>query len=177
MKIVHLTYTMTYGGIETMLVNIANEQAKSERVYVTSINDSFEESLLESLSPDVSFVNVKRPIGSKNPWYIIKLNLILKNISPDIIHIHHPGIISFLLPMFLRNSKIVFTMHDIPVREDLKYLHRYKTIYAISKSVQDSLSKIGISSEVVTNGILPDKFEKRDVFSKHSIFRMVQIGR
>lgn len=177
MKIVHLTYTMTYGGIETMLVNIANEQVKSVRVYIVAINNNFEESLLKALSTDVSFINVGRPVGSKNPWYIVKLNLILKRISPDIIHVHHPGIIRFLFPKFLSNSKIVFTMHDIPVSEDLKYLTKYKTVYAISKSVQDSLSKIGVASEVVTNGILPDKFEKSGVNLQHEIFKMAQIGR
>lgn len=177
MKIVHLTYTMTYGGIETMLVNIANVQAQTDQVYIVLINDKYEPPLLQTLDNRVCFVNIGRPVGSKNPWYIFKLNLMLKKISPDIVHIHHPSIIRFLIPQMNHNAKIVFTMHDIPVKEDLNYLYKYKTVYAISKSVKDSLSKIGLESEVVTNGILPDKFEKKENYHKHSTFRMVQIGR
>lgn len=177
MKIVHLTYTLTYGGIETMLVNIANVQAQTDKVYIVLINDMYELPLLQTLDKRVSFINIGRPVGSKNPWFLFKLNLMLRKISPDIIHVHHPGIIRFMIPLMYHRAKIVFTMHDIPVEEDLKYLFKYKTVYAISKSVQDSLSKIGIVSQVVTNGILPDKFEKRDVYQKHQIFRMVQIGR
>lgn len=177
MKIVHLTYTMTYGGIETMLVNIANEQAKSSKVSIVVINDKYEDSLIQTLDKMVSFIDVGRPVGSKNPWYILKLNLILRKMSPDVIHVHHPGIIRYLMPKMYHNSKIVFTMHDIPVSEDLKYLHAYKTVFAISNSVKDSLSKIGIESEVVTNGILPDQFEKRESNKPHEIFKMVQIGR
>ena len=177
MKIVHLTYAMSFSGIETMLVNIANEQVQSDYIYIVSINDKYEASLLHALDKRVKFINVGRPVGSKNPWYILKLNLVLKKISPDIIHVHHPSIIRFLLPKFLNKSMIVFTMHDIPVKEDLNYLYKYKTVYAISQSVQISLSKSGIASEVITNGILPDKFGKRNISNKHSIFRMVQIGR
>lgn len=177
MKIVHLTYTMAYGGIETMLVNIANVQAQKEQVYIVLINDKYELPLLRTLDKRVTFINVGRPVGSKNPWYIFKLNLMLKKISPDIVHVHHPGIVRFMLPQMKYFAKIVFTMHDIPVKEDLNYLYKYKTVYAISQSVQESLSKIGIVSEVITNGIRPDKFEKRDIYNKHSIFRMVQIGR
>lgn len=176
MKIVHLTYTMTYGGIETMLVNIANVQAQIDEVYVVLINDKYEISLLQTLDKMVSFINIGRPVGSKNPWYIVKLNLILKRISPDIIHVHHPGIIRFMIPQMYRLTNIVFTMHDIPVKGDMDYLFKYKTVYAISKSVQDSLFKVGIKSEVVTNGILADNFKKK-VYHKHPAFRMVQIGR
>ena len=160
-----------------MLVNIANVQAKTDQVYIVLINDKYELPLLQTLDKIVSFVNVGRPVGSKNPWFLFKLNLMLRKISPDIIHVHHPGIIRFMIPQMYRMSNIVFTMHDIPVKGDMDYLYKYKTIYAISKSVQDSLSKIGVKSEVVTNGILPDKFEKRDACHKHSTFRMVQIGR
>ena len=177
MKIIHLTYTMTYGGIETMLVNIANVQAQTDQVYIVLINDKYELPLLQTLDKGVSFVNIGRPVGSKNPWFLFKLNLMLRKISPDFIHIHHPGIIRFMIPPMYRAAKIVFTMHDIPVKGDLDYLLKYKTVYAISKSVKDSLSKIGIESEVVTNGILPDKFEKKENYHKHSTFRMVQIGR
>lgn len=177
MKIVHLTYAMSFGGIETMLVNIANEQVQSDYIYIVSINDKYEASLLHALDKRVKFINVGRPVGSKNPWYILKLNLVLKKISPDIIHVHHPSIIRFLLPKFLNKSKIVFTMHDIPVKEDLHYLFKYKTVFAISQSVQDSLAKIGISSMIVTNGILPNKIIKRDIYDKHAVFKMVQIGR
>ena len=58
MKIVHLTYTLGFGGIETMLVNIANEQVKTESVSVIILNDVYDERLVGNLDKRIHFINV-----------------------------------------------------------------------------------------------------------------------
>lgn len=50
MKIVHLVWSLKLGGSETMLVNIANEQCKTERVTIIIINEFYNKKLLESIS-------------------------------------------------------------------------------------------------------------------------------
>ena len=39
MKVVHINWSLTYGGIETMLVNIANAQAATIQAQTTGLNE------------------------------------------------------------------------------------------------------------------------------------------
>ena len=55
MNVVHIFWGLGFGGIETMLVNIANAQVKSgAKVSIIIINDLCEESLLQLLYPEVT---------------------------------------------------------------------------------------------------------------------------
>ena len=62
MKVVHIFWSLTYGGIETMLVNIANAQAESgAEVHICIIKDLYKEELIKSFRRDVKlhFLNRK----------------------------------------------------------------------------------------------------------------------
>ncbi len=176
MKIVHVTYSMDFGGIETMLVNIMNEQVNSDEVVLLMINNQYAPSLLAKLDKRIKIINVGRPIGSKNPLYLFLLNYFLIKEAPSIIHIHHPGIIRFIAFLFFKR-KIVFTMHDIPTPKDLRYIYRYPKIFAISDSVRNSLLALKLDSVVVTNGIRIEDFKKKEYTCRNNIFKIVQIGR
>ena len=53
-KIVHLFWSLTFGGIETMLINIANAQAEmGADVSVVIVNDMVEPVLLHSFNKRV----------------------------------------------------------------------------------------------------------------------------
>ena len=55
MKVVHIFWSLTYGGIETMLVNIANAQVENgAEVHVCIINDLYKEELIKSFRGDVT---------------------------------------------------------------------------------------------------------------------------
>lgn len=175
MRIVHLTYTFGFGGIETMLVNIANEQVKTESVSVIILNDVYDERLVRNLDKRIHFINVGRKLGSYSFFPIIRLNWLLFKLKPDVIHLHHPGIKVFLLfKLFVH--KIVLTMHDIPRNDDIKRLKAYPVVYSISQSVSQALCPVVNKSPVIYNGILTDQFstEKR---MNNEVFRIVQIGR
>lgn len=47
MHIIHLTWSLQLGGLETMLVNIINEQIKEEKVSLIVINESFDKTLIK----------------------------------------------------------------------------------------------------------------------------------
>lgn len=177
MKVVHLTYTLDYGGIETMLVHIANEQGKQAEVALFLINDRIESSLRALLGEGVRLVEVGRPVGSKNPRYLIRLNRLLRREKADVIHVHHPGIVRFLCLPLLKGSSLVFTMHDIPLPSDLPYLKYYPHVFSISRSVQEALAKQGYGSDLVYNGIVPEDFTCRPSDTPGDCFRMVQVGR
>lgn len=177
MKIIHLTYTLDYGGIETMLVNIVNEQAKAAEVALFLINDQVEPSLHAALDSRVRLINAGRPVGSKNPFYLLLMNYLLWREKADVIHVHHPGIVRFFCRSLLKKSCLVFTMHDIPLAEDLAYLRFYPHIFAISRSVQQALELDGYKSTVVYNGIVPENFSQSVAADSEKCFRMVQVSR
>ena len=177
MKVLHLTYSLEYGGIETMLVNIINEQINSVEVFLICINDNVEKSLTGKINQKIKCIYIGRRRGTKNPIDIMNLNFKIHQIKPDVIHVHHPSIIRYLFRPFL-SGKIVITMHAIPRDFDYPYLPKYDAVYAISNSVKNELDAHTINSVVVYNGIHPQIFKKRRfVNSSNSNYNIVQVGR
>ena len=78
MKIVHIWWCLSYGGIETMLVNIMNEQAKEANVSFIIINDKVETELLHKISSDIKVIRIDRALGSKGFLFIRKLNAAIR---------------------------------------------------------------------------------------------------
>ena len=176
MKILHIVFSFKYGGIETMLVNIVNEQIQDEDVSILIINNSYNQNLIDKIDKRVRIIKVNRPIKSKNPYYIIKMNYLIHRLAPNIIHTHTTHIIHYLLPYF--HAKTVNTFHETPNPIDLNYLHLYKQIFAISKSVQTDLKRHGFKSIIIENGIRPQLFiPKTSGYNSNEIFKIVQIGR
>ena len=68
MVIFRLCYDMIMAGIQTMLVNIANEQVLAgHQVKILILNDAVNQSLYRSLSNKVELVNFGKKVRSKNP--------------------------------------------------------------------------------------------------------------
>ena len=98
MKIAHIHWSLGTGGIETMLPDIVNEQAKTNDVALVIINDWVEPSILAKVDQSiVKVVLLNRHEGSKNPMSIVKLNLFLMKFRPDIIHTHAYRIINLVV--------------------------------------------------------------------------------
>ena len=49
-RIAHVVWGMETGGVETMLVNIINEQVRTEKVALFIINDFVEETIINKIS-------------------------------------------------------------------------------------------------------------------------------
>lgn len=200
MKITHLYWSLAYGGIETMLVNIANAQAEQgEEVSIIIINDKYEESLIKSLDSRVSFYKLERKIGSKNISFIIKLHSLLGKLRPDIIHMHSPDIARIILRRkFIQKS--CATIHSLPygpinssnifkeimrklrgtkrVKSNVECLNKIPYIFSISSAVKQMLiNNYGINSVVVPNGIITKRFTMCNSIIPHTPFRIVMVSR
>lgn len=175
MKIAHIFWGLCTGGVETMLVNIANEQSKMENcVHVVIINDLVDVTVLGKLSPDVHFICLKRKVGTKNPWFIGLLNGYLLKKQPDVIHFHEVKLINYVLPIWRTRS--VFTLHHLPGKESHSKCKFYKKVYAISDSVREELKLYHrIESKTIFNGIPTHSFKCRE--KKKEISHFVQVGR
>lgn len=177
MKIIHITYGFELGGIETMLVNIVNEQVKlNHRVYIIVINDLVNKSLVAALNENVKFICLKRKLHSKSPFPLLKMNYDLFLLKPDIIHLHQSTIVKYLL-LPNKKKKVCVTLHDICQEEDVNPLKRMYNIYSISNSVKNDLKeRFNINSDIVLNGIKPDLIKYTGVKSS-SCFKILQISR
>lgn len=162
MRIAHIVFGMKTGGIETMLVNLANIQALNEhdKIGIFIINNLVNNNILSRLNNRIKVCRINRPVGSKNPWYLMKLNYNLWRFNPDTIHIHKANIVNYLSRTFL--SKTCLTQHESIIDEDLKPAKKINRIFSISDSVACTLkARTECNSTVIYNGIATENFRSK----------------
>lgn len=173
MKVAHLIWSLKVGGSETMLVDIANEQALDNDVTLVLGNNIVDSTVLKELSSKVKVQLVGRPASSRNPWYALKLFRTLQMIRPDIIHAHQE---SFIKIVRLLPCPKVLTVHDTHL--NLQSIAKYNAVYCISETVkQDLLARYpGSSPTVIHNGISFSKIPHKTQYGTRP-FRIVQVSR
>ena len=196
MKVVHIFWSLTYGGIETMLVNIANTQVENgAEVHVVVINDLYKEELIKSFRGDVTLHFLHRKYKSKGIWFIFKLNKLLMQLQPDAIHLHDSRLYTFLWRKRLRRVASQ-TLHALPtgsVRSgglagrlfpflfdsgNVYHIDNVPRVFAISEAVKDELLKnYGVKSTVVCNGILTRNFALRQERERGNTMQIVMVSR
>ena len=198
MKIVHIFWGLSFGGIETMLVNIANAQQRAGAdVNIIIINDMCEPTLLQSFDCHIKIIRLGRKRRSRNPMFIYRLNMELKRMNPNVIHLHG----SYLFPLILSRKLqriTCSTLHALPVgrlrrkgilprllpflnsfsTSNVTYIDKVPRVFAISQAVKDELrEKYGVDSIVVNNGIIASHFQSRMLSPISQPVRIVQVGR
>lgn len=176
MIIVHLLWSLTTGGTESMLADIANIQIEfGHKVIVVVVNDMIDNNILHRFDKKCILYFCYRKKGSKTPLPIIKLNYLLWRINPDIVHVHMDGLGKYLFRS-LGHFKMVRTVHSN--MGNYKDLNKYDSIFSISESVQKNLEHNGFKSEIVYNGIFIGNIKRRiDISVKTEVCRIVSIGR
>lgn len=198
-KIIHINWSLAFGGIETMLVNIANAQVQEgAEVTVIIINDLYDESLLKSFSDKVNIVFLYRKQHSYSLTFLFKLNKVLERINPDAIHLHNSRFFEMIFSRKLRR-KVSMTLHALPtgvIRNEgffyrlfpilsvvgdggnVMFIDKIPRVFAISNAVQKELwEKYCIPSTVVCNGIRTESFSVREATPYVSPMRIVQVSR
>lgn len=179
MKIAHIVWAFETGGIETMLVHIANEQFRlGETVRLYIINNLYEQALLDRLDERIKVTKIGRKPGGKNPWPFLKLNMLLACSKPDVIHCHVFSIINIIQPSL--HKKCVMTRHatGTPSPMIAETLRKYRQVFAISEAVHDNLLEhYGVESIVVKNGIPTSSITKRNYHKPSRPLRIVSTGR
>lgn len=199
MKVVHIFWSFVYGGIETMLVNIANEQVKlGAEVSIIIINDMISGELVKRFSPNVRFICLRRRLHTKGLGFMRMLNAKLNEIKPSIVHLHSSVLINYLDRPWNSTACSVLTLHDMPsgsIGMPCRYgnmignlffhhggntrgIDRIGHVFSISNAVAKALKDgYGISSDVVLNGIQTNVFVHRAMKPASSPFKIVQVGR
>ena len=176
MRILHLVPGLMTGGQETMLINIANEQVKEHEVIVMIVNKDYDDNLIRLFDKRVKVVCIDRPRSSKNPWYFLKLNLMIWKLHPYVVHSHYEKLVMYLIRI---GYKFVYTIHGFTIPP--KYLRRNCNLVAISKGIQaDVKERAGIDSTVIYNGLKVENIKPKgevSVYNGEKLFRIVQVSR
>lgn len=199
MKVTHIFWNLRFGGIETMLINIANIQTKlGIQVSIIIINNLYEETLIQALDKKVSLYIIGRKTGSIDFRFIAKTNKILNEIKPDIIHLHRSDIASILAKQYLKKTCV--TLHALPKGEikpqnilkqlwnkisrnpkpysNVTYINHIPYIFSISNSVKEELKKqYNIESTVIYNGIDTKRFNIKESVTHNTPLRIVMVSR
>lgn len=156
-----------------MLVDIANEQARSNDVRILIGNSDTDDAILRSLSHRVKVELIDRPPASHNLWYIVKIIRALTAFNPDIVHAHQESFIKILRLLSFRK---VVTIHD--TNQKLKYLKGYDAVFSISEAVRHDIQvkQPGVYSAVIPNGIDFSAVKAKTNYGRLP-FRIVQVGR
>lgn len=170
-KVTHIVWSLATGGVETMLVNIINEQVKYIKVQLIIVNDKIEQSLISKISNSCIIVKTKRKPGSRNYFDLIKINMHLLSFSPNIIHLHSTNLSKLIFGKWC----LVRTIHN--THNPTEEYPRMKALYAISCAVKDYTEKQGFHNvTVVENGISTDSFRKKKSFHV-DFYNLVQVSR
>lgn len=151
MRIAHIHWSLGTGGVETMLPDIMNEQAKNHDVALFVINDWVEGFILSKINKTVKVFLLNRKEGSKNPWPIMKFNFLLAKFRPDIIHTHAFREIDLVLYPFGKRVRTIHNTHN-----SCSEYAKFSALISISKAVWVYTKKQGFDSIIVENGIATD---------------------
>lgn len=179
MDILHISWTFTFGGIETMLVNIANEQIKlGHQVSIIIIEyNNIEITLQKKLNKKIKLYCANRKYGSKDLFAIYRLNKLIRCINPDTIHLHSSAIYKYIL--YPKYKKICnCTLHALCRVKNTNYINKIPQVFAISQAVHDDLlAKKKVDSIVNPNGITPSLIKQREISFYDKTLRIVQVSR
>lgn len=198
MTVIHIFWSLSFGGIETMLINIANAQVEQNaNVHVMIINDLYDDELLRKFDRRIVVHLIHRKCGSKSLSFAFRMNKLLANVAPDAIHIHMSKFYKLIWPGRLRRITCV-TLHALPrgsVKPDrilyrlfpilglydsgnVIFIDKVPAVFAISDAVKDELwQKYNINSIVVNNGILTQVFRHRLNMPIGEVMNVVMVSR
>lgn len=176
MKIIHISTSLTNGGLENMMIDIANEQYLSGyHILIITVNNNIDNTILERINPGINICRINRKRGTKSVYSFLKLFITLNiSYSYDIIHAHGTYLGNIL--RYMTKKKIVHTVHGINnAVQPLKY---YDQVFAISNAVkQDIESNSSVSVNVVYNGINTKKIKIREPDRSLVKLRFVNVSR
>lgn len=178
MRILHIVWSFKFGGIETMLVNIANTQVElgNEVGLLIIEKNKTDLKLLQTLDKKIKVFCANRKWGVFDLSGYWRMNRIISRYNPDMIHLHSASIYKYLYTLHRRlcNS----TLHDLCNNSNTDHIDKIPQVFAISQSVADDLmDKKGVKSIVNPNGIRPELISSKKYEKADGLFHIVQVSR
>ena len=175
MKIVHCLFTMEIGGAQVLTVGLLNQMCIANDVVLVIINNKWSDELLTQVDKRVKIYYIKRVKGDRAILPVIRLNILLFKLKPDIIHCHEPNMAKIIK---VRRPKLLQTVHDVGI--STQYYNLYDELIAISDAVySDVSSRWNKAIKRIYNGIPITEFKRRSnyILNNGKPIKLVQISR
>ncbi|MFD2203304.1 glycosyltransferase [Shivajiella indica] len=173
MRIVQVIYSLTQGGAERFVVDLSNELAKEDEVYLLTFRKDSEENngfYKSEIADKVRYINLPLKKGFRFAD-VLTINKLILEINPDVIHAHSNAIYYFLLKsIFSNQTKVFHTIHNdafFDGRKKIpslirKYFYKFKKVIPITISDKSNESfrqfyKMEVSSLIYNGRMRPSK--------------------
>ena len=176
MKILHSIGSFVNGGIETLLTNVVNRQiAEGNTVAIMIVTSKWSQEMIDALDKRIKVFYINKPVGSQNPWFLLKLFYYYKSFKANVLHLHSPGSEKLFSPKNSNERRIV-TIHNETIA--IPFSATVDQYIAISQCVLDSFKeKTGHDNCVIChNGIDIDRFKTKTIYSQKP-YKIVALGR
>lgn len=120
MKILQIIFSLAPGGAERFVVDLSNEESKTNEVTLLTLKDDTVDAANRNfykfdLSPRVKYMNLVLKDGPMHPSYPWKIYKAIKQIDPDVVHLHGEAMIKYCYLSCLllsKNMTFVQTIHN-----------------------------------------------------------------
>jgi glycosyltransferase involved in cell wall biosynthesis len=174
MKIVHCFFTMGMGGAQVLAVDLLNKMCPYHETGLIIVNNIYSDAILQKLDKRVTVYKINRKEGSRNPLPLLKFNLLLRKINPDVIHCHEPDIGKIIRAGV---GKKIYTIHDVGI--PTTFYRYFDAFVAISDAVRkDVAHRYSKPIKTVYNGIDTSFFKiRKDYKVGNQKIKLVQLSR
>lgn len=176
MRILHYVLGLKNGGIENLVVNLANKQvALGNEVAVMVLSEQISSVLLNKLDRSVQRFLVMKPLGSKNPYYLYLINMYYRKYRPDVFHLHNSSVL-WMFPKLHKTEKRFVTMHSDTSR--IKWSRNVNKYIAISETVKQYYEITTGHKDCVVcyNGIVVDSVKQKHSYNNRP-HTYISVGR
>lgn len=173
MRVAHILFSFRTGGIENLLVDLANNWTAEDDFLICIINNEIDETLINRLHmrKNMHVARLNRKRNTSKILYLLKLNHILMRYKPDAVHCHSSNAFLFvsLLKVLHPSWPFFLTIHDTHIYNKLPKPVIFsqqlllKKIFAISNAVYKEIANSGFPKKkisIIYNGIDSKKFLK-----------------
>ena len=175
MKIVECIHSMGPGGAERFLTDLCNQLCSDNEIYLISMNcseEKFRNFYCNELLGNIHLIDLHYE-GKHKVQYMYKFYKLIKQIRPDIVHIHCILPFLFLAILFYRKCVYVQTLHNkaelgIPkYRKFSKYLFannivKLVTISESNRQSFESFFKLNNDTLIYNGRLMPQKTSQFD---------------
>lgn len=139
MRTLQIIYNLSQGGGERFVVDICNELVKNDinEVFLLTVNANTpkQKHYISTLSLKVTHVDIGATKGLSVKG-IIGIYKVIKQIKPDIVHIHCSPVLIYLPAIFYRKAKYIHTIHNLACKAiSFQWLRKFQG-WLFRKNVQ-----------------------------------------
>lgn len=191
MKIVHTISSFSSGGAETLIRELALQQAKTEEVEIWAMNPSHDQKFSDDLLSRLDQANIRTEIVGRKPnseriKKILRLRKLLRVKKPDVVNVHSEVHAAFLASASIGLGINLFqTIHSTVINFRLlqkyfttRYLKKYIAISVKCKEIiVRDLNPPDEKIKIIYNGIDLNRFRCANRQIRREVKNILVLGR